>query len=86
VLEYRISNKEYPTAEVGPATAPASAGNRGGLPSYFDIHYSLFDILRFKMNQSRPKRQLAAGHWFWARSKEQEASSQRSESGTRSDV
>jgi len=86
VLEYRISNKEYSTAEVGPVNAPANAGSRGGLPYYFDIHYSLFDILRFKMNPSLPKRQLAAGHWFLARSKEQEASSQGPESGTRSDV
>jgi hypothetical protein len=82
VLEYRISNKEYPTA----AVRPANAGSRGWLPYDFDIHYSLFDILRFKMNQSLPKRQLAAGHWFLARSKEQEASSRGSASGTRSDV
>ena len=47
LFEYRISNKEFRMTKCGIAALYLLNIKNGRIP-YFDIHYSLFDILRFK--------------------------------------
>jgi len=50
ISNYEVLNRCTPSVACGYAPVSCLLNIKNGRIPYFDIHYSLFDILRFKIN------------------------------------